>query len=137
MIRYCFNFYNFYVFLTLVWIALPFWTNSSHRVFLTTSFFTTSLSLLKPTEVILRLSIPNLSKSDFKLAKLHFLAKLDVSTSTSMYTSTSIRCISNFCEIYNTKNVLQKYNMHRSNLNKQTKEFPRFNCYLSEVVRFP
>ena len=45
--------------------------------------------------------------------------------------------ISNFCEIYNNKNIkrenlLQKFcksDMHRSNLNKQTKEFPKFICY--------
>ena len=47
--------------------------------FLATSFFTTSLSLLKSTETSTNLSISNLSTSVFKLAKFDFNAKLEVS----------------------------------------------------------
>ena len=55
-------------------------TNLSYSVFLTTSFFTTSLSLLKSTGTGTNLSISNLSTSVFKLAKFVFNTKLDVST---------------------------------------------------------
>ena len=55
-------------------------TNLSYSVFLTTSFFTTSLSLLKSTGTGANLSISNLSTSVFKLAKLDFSAKLLTST---------------------------------------------------------
>ena len=47
--------------------------------FLTTSFFTTSLSLLKSTGAGTNSSISNLSISAFKLAKSDFAASLDVS----------------------------------------------------------
>ena len=79
-------------------MALTFLTNSSYLVFLTT-FFATSLSLLKLTETGFNLStsylftllfkflkslgtfsnssMSNLSISDFKLAKSAFLAKSD------------------------------------------------------------
>ena len=82
-------------------MALTFLTNRSYSVFLTTSSFTTSLSLLKSTGVFSNLPISNLSTllfklskpfdtffnlsvsnssiSDFKLAKLDLLAKFDVS----------------------------------------------------------
>ena len=43
------------------------------------SFFTTSLTLHKSTEVVSNLSISNLSISDFKEAKSAFLAKCYVS----------------------------------------------------------
>ena len=49
-------------------------------VFLITSFFTTSLSLLKSTRTGTNLSISNLSTSAFKLATFAFNAKRDVST---------------------------------------------------------
>ena len=52
----------------------------SYTFFLTTSFFTTSLSLLKSTGTGANLSISNLSTSIFKLAKFVFNAKLEVST---------------------------------------------------------
>ena len=77
--------------------------------FITTSFFTTSLSLLKSTgtgtnlstsnlstllskllksvEASFNLSISNLSTSDFKLAKSVFLAKGDVSTPVAFFKS--------------------------------------------------
>ena len=55
-------------------------TNLSNAVFLATSFFTTSLSLLKSTGTGTNLSISNLSTSVFKLAKFDFSAKLEVST---------------------------------------------------------
>ena len=54
-------------------------TNLSCSVFLTTSFFATSLSLLKSTGTGTNLSISNLSTSAFKLAKFVFNAKLEVS----------------------------------------------------------
>ena len=44
-----------------------------------TSFFTTSLSLLKSTGTGTNLPMPNLSTSDFTLAKFVFTAKLGVS----------------------------------------------------------
>ena len=47
---------------------------------LITSFFTTSLSLLKSTGTGTNLSISNLSVSVFKLAKFVFNAKREVST---------------------------------------------------------
>ena len=75
--------------------------------FLTTSFFTISLSLLKSTgtgtnlstsnlstllfkllklvDKVFNLSISNLSTSDFKLAKSVFLAKDDVSTPVAFF----------------------------------------------------
>ena len=49
-----------------------------YTYFLTTSFFTTSLSLIKSTGTGTNSSISNLSKSDFKLAKSAFLAKDDI-----------------------------------------------------------
>ena len=55
-------------------------TNLSYTVFLTTSFFTASLSLLKSTGTGANLSISNLSTSVFKLAKFDFSAKLLTST---------------------------------------------------------
>ena len=55
-------------------------TNLSYAVFLTTSFFTTSFSLLKSIGTGPNLSISNLSTSVFKLAKFDFNAKLEVST---------------------------------------------------------
>ena len=51
-------------------------TNLSYLVFLTTSFFTKSLSLLKSAGTGVNLSIFNLSTSVFKLAKFDFSAKL-------------------------------------------------------------
>ena len=54
-------------------------TSLSYTVFLTTSFFTTSLNLLKSTGTGTNLSISNLSTSVFKLAKFDFNAKLEVS----------------------------------------------------------
>ena len=54
--------------------------NLSYSVFLTTSFFTTSLSLLKSTGTGANLSISNLSTSIFKLAKFDFRAKLLTAT---------------------------------------------------------
>ena len=46
--------------------------------FLTTSFFTTSLSLLKSTGTGTNLLIPNLSTAVFKLARFDFNAKPEV-----------------------------------------------------------
>ena len=70
MIKYfLINFSNFFVIVSLLtklpasvaWITLTFLTNLSCAVFLTTSFFTTSLSSLKSTPVVSNLSISNLS----------------------------------------------------------------------------
>ena len=49
-----------------------------HAVFLATSFFTKSLSLLKSTETGTNLSISNLSTLDFSLAKSLFLANFNL-----------------------------------------------------------
>ena len=65
----------------LVSVLLTFSTNLSETAFLTTSFFTTLLSLLKSAETSTNFSISNLSISVFKLAKFDFRAKLEVSTS--------------------------------------------------------
>ena len=65
---------------SLVSIAFTLATNLSYTVFLTTSFFTTPLSLLKSTGTGTNLSISNLSISAFKLAKFVFNGKLEVST---------------------------------------------------------
>ena len=61
----------------LVSMALPFLTNSSYTIFLTTLFFTISLCLLKITGVIFDSSTSNLSISDFNLAKSALKAKFD------------------------------------------------------------
>ena len=58
-------------------MASIFSKNSSYTVFLTTSFPTTLLSLLKSAEVVSNLPITNLSISGFKLAKSTFLPKSD------------------------------------------------------------
>ena len=55
--------------------------------FLTTSFFTTSLSLLKSTETGANLSMSNLSTSVFRLAKFVFSAKFEVSTCVTFFRS--------------------------------------------------
>ena len=68
----------------LVSILFTFAANLSYTVFLTT-FFTTSLSLLKSTGTGANLSMSNLSTSVFKLAKFVFNAKLEVSTSVMFY----------------------------------------------------
>ena len=64
---------------SLVSILSTFATNLSYTVFLTTLFFTTSLSLLKSTGTGANLSMSNLSTSVFKLAKFVFNAELEVS----------------------------------------------------------
>ena len=57
-------------------------------MFLVTSCFTTSLSLLKSTASNSdNLSISNLSTSDFKLAKSSFLAYCDSSTPAAFFKS--------------------------------------------------
>ena len=55
-------------------------TNLLYSVFLTTSFFAPSLSLLKSTGTGGNLSISSLSTSLFRLAKFDFSAKLLTST---------------------------------------------------------
>ena len=61
-------------------MLFTFVANLSYRAFLTTSFLTTSLNLLKSTGTGANLSMSNLSTSVFKLAKFVFNAKLEVST---------------------------------------------------------
>ena len=61
-------------------ILSTFAINLSYTVFLTTSIFTTLLNLLKPAGIGTSLSMSDLSMSLFKLAKLVFSAKLEVST---------------------------------------------------------
>ena len=65
---------------SLVSILSTFATNLLCTGFLTKSFFTTSLNLLKSTGIGTNLSMSNLSTSVFKLVKLVFNAKLEVST---------------------------------------------------------
>ena len=57
---------------SVVSILFPFPTNLSYTVFLTISFFTTSLSLLESTGIGANLSMSNLSTLIFKLAKFLF-----------------------------------------------------------------
>ena len=64
----------------LVSILSTFATNLLYTSYLTTSFFTTSLDLLKSTGIGTNLSISNLSTSVFRLAKLVFSAKLEILT---------------------------------------------------------
>ena len=61
-------------------IALTFATNLLYTDFLTSSLFTTFLSLLKSAGRVFNLSMSILSTSAFKLAKWDFAARLDVST---------------------------------------------------------
>ena len=65
---------------SLVSILFTLVTNLSYTVFLTTSFYTTLLNLLKSVGTGTNLSMSNLSTSVFKLAKFVFNAKLEVST---------------------------------------------------------
>ena len=55
-------------------------TNLSYTAFLTASFFTTLLNLLKSVRTGTNLLMSNLSTSVFKLAKFVFNEKLEVST---------------------------------------------------------
>ena len=55
--------------------------------FLTTSFFTASLSLLKSTETGANLSLSDLSTSIFRLVKFVFSAKREVSMSVTFFRS--------------------------------------------------
>ena len=64
----------------LVSLLLTFATNLSCTVFLTTSLFSTLLSLFKSTGTVFNLSTFILSISAFKLAELDFASNLDVST---------------------------------------------------------
>ena len=52
---------------------------------LTKSVFTTLLSLLKSTWLVINLSISNLSTSDFKLAKSQFVSKSHGSKSVALF----------------------------------------------------
>ena len=61
-------------------MALTLVNNLVYSVLLTTSLFTTLLSLLKSTGTTFNLSTSKSSTSDFNLAKSALLAKSDVST---------------------------------------------------------
>ena len=63
---------------SLVSILFSFANSLSYTVSLTTSFFTTSLNLLKSTGTGANLSMSNLSTLVFRLAKFVFSAKLEV-----------------------------------------------------------
>ena len=76
--------------LILVGIALIFLTNSLYSVFVATSFFTTSLSLLQSTRVVPDLPKCNLSISDFNLAKSALLGNSDVSKPVAFFKSTIV-----------------------------------------------
>ena len=65
---------------SLVSILSTFATNLLYTVFLATSFFTASLNLLKSTGIGTHLSMSNLSTSVFRLAKLVFSTKLEVTS---------------------------------------------------------
>ena len=65
---------------SLVSVVFTLPSNLSYSVFLTTSFVTTLLNLLKSSEKGFNLSMSNLSTSVFKLDKLVFNAKHEVST---------------------------------------------------------
>ena len=71
----------------LVSIRFTLRTNLSYTVFLTTSFFTASVSLLKSAGNGTNLSISNLSISAFKLAKSDLAAGLDVSSLAASFKS--------------------------------------------------
>ena len=72
---------SYLVFKTKLLVSILFsLATNYYKSFLTTSFFTTPLSLLKSTGTGTNLSISNLSTLVFKLAKFVFNAKLDVST---------------------------------------------------------
>ena len=62
-------------------------TSWSKTAFLATSFFTTSLNLLRSTGTGVNLSMSNLLISVFKLAKFVFSAKLEVSACVTFFRS--------------------------------------------------
>ena len=68
-------------------ILFTFESSLSYTVFLRTSFFATSLSLLKSTGTGTSLSISKLSTSAFKLTKSDFAADLDVSIPVTFFKS--------------------------------------------------
>ena len=95
-------------------------------MFLTTSFFIVSLSLLKSTRTGTNLSASNLStllfkllkplgtflnlfKSDFKLAKSTFLAKNDVSTPVAFFKSGFVQLLHLLLKILVLENIHSLY----------------------------
>ena len=72
---------------SVVWIAVTLLTNSSYTSFVSTSFFTTSLSLPKSIGAVSNSSISHLSISDFKLTVLAFLPNFDVSRPVTLFKS--------------------------------------------------
>ena len=71
----------------LISILFTLSTNLSYIIFLTKSFFTTSLSLFKSRGTGTNLLISNLSISAFKLAKSDFEASLYVSLPVAVFKS--------------------------------------------------
>ena len=68
-------------------ILFTFAFNLLYTVFLTASYFTTSLSWLKSTKTGTNLSISNLSASAFKVTKYYFEASLDESIPVAFFKS--------------------------------------------------
>ena len=71
----------------LVSILFTLATNLSYTVFLTTSFLTTLLSLLKSAEIVFNLSTSILFTSVFKLTKSNFATNLEVSILVAFFKS--------------------------------------------------
>ena len=71
----------------LVSILFTLATNLSYTVFLTTSFLTTLLSLLKSAETVFNLSTSILFTSVFKLTKSNFATNLEVSILVAFFKS--------------------------------------------------
>ena len=69
----------------LVSILFTFAINLSYTAFITTSFLTTSLNLLKSKGIGAKLSMSNLSTSAFKLATFVFSAKVEVPTCVTVF----------------------------------------------------
>ena len=70
---------------SLVSVLFTFAANFSYTIFLTASFLTTSLNLLKSTETGTNLSMSDLSTSVFRIAKFLFNAKLEVSVCVTLF----------------------------------------------------
>ena len=72
---------------SVIWKALTFLASLSYSVFLTTSLFTTALSLIKLTGLVSNLSISYLPILSFKFPKSNFLANFDVSIPLAFFKS--------------------------------------------------
>ena len=99
---------------------MTFLTTSSYTTFVTISLFTALLSLLKLAGILSNLAMSNLSKFYFKLVKLAFLAKLDVSLLVAFSKSNFVpylgRSSSNFISVLLRVYCSQKYFILYNNL---------------------